>query len=145
MSSKRKEPSESRTRWSAWRRRLLLSFATLALALWAMMQAAQLKVVWRSYSAPELTVFRLPGALSVARVSQRWLIIDRAEQAVFSASLPPPRFEMGGLALIGLDRLHGAPLGDGVKGYEGESWAFSKEGVNVTLLRPRVLNVHIPL
>ena len=48
---------------------------------------------------------------------------------------------MGGLALIGLDRLHGAPLGDGVKAYEGESWAFTMEGVNVTLLRPRALGL----
>jgi len=123
----------------------LLSFATLAVALWAMMQAEQVKLVWRSYSTPELTVFRLPEDFFVARVSQRWLVIDRAEQGVFSASLPPPRFEIGGLALIGLDRLHGAPLGDGVKGYEGESWAFSKEGVDVTLLRPRAHKVHIPL
>ena len=110
-----------------------------------MMRAEQLEVVWRSYSTPELTVFRLPKDLFVARVSQRWLIIDRAERCVVSASQPPARFEMGGLVLIGLDRLHGAPLGDGVKGYEGESWAFSKEGVNVTLLRPRALELHIPL
>jgi len=138
-SSNGKEPSESRARSSTWRRWLLLSFAILTLALWATMRAAGLglSVAWISYPTPELKVFRLPGDYSVALFSERWLIINQTRRSVVSASVPPVLFEKCGLALILLDRLGGVPLGDGVKGWEGETWAFTKDGVESPCPGPR--------
>ena len=139
------QASESRARSSAWTRPLLLSFASVALALSATMWATGLSVAWISYSTPELKVFTVPRDVhSVALFSEHWLVINRAQRSVVTASVPPVQFEMGGLALIRLDRLRGALLGDGVKGDEGESWAFTKDGVDVTLRGPSP-TLHIPL
>jgi len=103
-------------------------------------------VAWISYSTPEFKVFSVPRDVhSIALFSQRTLVINRAERSVVSASFPPVLFEMGGLALIRLDLLRGTLLGDGIKGRKGESWAFTENGVDVTLLKPKAVKVHIPL